>query len=1325
MQAQQAAQAQQVAVAAAAAASLGHGSAATAADAALMAAAATYNAQQDSMFRSPSAGSAATFLGSHGRKRALSVSPYGSDVLDINTMIRFSPNSLTSFVNASRSHSSASLASAGSYGHLSAGAISPSAASLAVAAAAAASGIPSAAGVLNPHHPLHHLMRSPILGLPHPPSGHHHPALHGSSTLSGGQTSTNATSPAFTSHYGSVLNGQTSLFHSSSISNGTISTTHNSHHHSNSSNNAKKMDGEGGGGGYSRETASNVVSSTVDELEERNKKISRGFHLSALSSGPTSQGVKGGGSSSTGHHVSVNGGNNHQQHMVASPNNNNNDDDERDEPGDVIETNCKWENCSREFATQELLVRHLKEDHIETNKKNFVCCWRECSRERKPFKAQYMLVVHMRRHTGEKPHKCTFEGCNKAYSRLENQKTHLRSHTGEKPYSCEFPGCTKAFTNASDRAKHQNRTHSNEKPYACKIPGCLKRYTDPSSLRKHVKTVHGAEAYKNKKHKGNENGPHDGGPPSNGGNTTNGNGGMGSDATASPASFSPSGGKSESHTMSPGSPPVTSPSTSSPDNGGQSTNNNQPQPPSEQMQVMTLDAPISDNSVSTTCTSNGPASHASDAVDSWGLDALTVSEEVESTSDLLTSLPPLPQPSIAIPVSMSHGEGGGGEYFESGIGRGPMSLPSPLNMKGNNSHIAGSNVGKASIKSRLKSGVKSATSWIPKVFGGSKTNSHAAGTRNNNNNPKVDIHSSGGGVKPTIPFTMDGVKGNKKDMKSSHLTRQGSTASSVTSFYSSFVSEDVSTGSYTSSSVGVTDGNSTGVGVGCVTRTVGGMTSSSCATSSSGMTRCASYDPVFLTSSSNRRTSSSSSITTSSESINHRHSHPHPNSHHLPHQQQQQLPTTKSGQASMNHKARHLSQTDNLIVQPQSVALNSGMSSEGYGSSLSTLNSTSSLPFTTGGTATSASLESVNRPDTGSGSNSTIVTVTTQIPARQNNEITNTFGNYMSNQQSINGFQHNPQPQSAAYGDNSMSVRGHNFASTGSYDFSTSNVSTNSNLQLSQNNSFHQQQHPTTSAMGQTAMNQQEKSQRYFPQTGNLVVQQQQQCQPYNGGMVSEGSSFAPSLPSVNEPLSNHVFTSRGPTTSVAPQTIKTETAQNRNVSNSSTTLPPPGTTQTSHHPQQQAVGGGSVSIDETVPDQQNLILPDDMLRYLNSIESPNFSTTQMTNHAVQNNNNTMNYFNYQQYHQQNHALSVSSMQNHLPQQLPQQQQQMSNQPPNPPHSSSHFGQNSMSQKARHLFQTSNLVVQPQSVALNTGVTPGGYGYFPPYPNNNPPPPIP
>ncbi|KFQ17073.1 GLI2 protein, partial [Amazona guildingii] len=105
---------------------------------------------------------------------------------------------------------------------------------------------------------------------------------------------------------------------------------------------------------------------------------------------------------------------------------------------------------------------HINNDHIHGEKKEFVCRWQDCTREQKPFKAQYMLVVHMRRHTGEKPHKCTFEGCSKAYSRLENLKTHLRSHTGEKPYVCEHEGCNKAFSNASDRAKHQNRTHSNE-----------------------------------------------------------------------------------------------------------------------------------------------------------------------------------------------------------------------------------------------------------------------------------------------------------------------------------------------------------------------------------------------------------------------------------------------------------------------------------------------------------------------------------------------------------------------------------------------------------------------------------------------------------------------------------------------------------------------------------------------------------------------------------------------------------------------------------------------------------------------------------------------
>lgn len=68
---------------------------------------------------------------------------------------------------------------------------------------------------------------------------------------------------------------------------------------------------------------------------------------------------------------------------------------------------CHWKECKVQCETQEELVKHVNNDHIKKDRKDFTCYWKECTRERKPFKAQYMLVVHMRRHTGEKPHKCS------------------------------------------------------------------------------------------------------------------------------------------------------------------------------------------------------------------------------------------------------------------------------------------------------------------------------------------------------------------------------------------------------------------------------------------------------------------------------------------------------------------------------------------------------------------------------------------------------------------------------------------------------------------------------------------------------------------------------------------------------------------------------------------------------------------------------------------------------------------------------------------------------------------------------------------------------
>ena len=81
--------------------------------------------------------------------------------------------------------------------------------------------------------------------------------------------------------------------------------------------------------------------------------------------------------------------------------------------GQGFELTTYWSSVIRGFDAQKVIAspiirfQHLNSEHIGCSKKFFVCQWKGCSREEKPFKAQYMLVVHMRRHTGEKPHHCT------------------------------------------------------------------------------------------------------------------------------------------------------------------------------------------------------------------------------------------------------------------------------------------------------------------------------------------------------------------------------------------------------------------------------------------------------------------------------------------------------------------------------------------------------------------------------------------------------------------------------------------------------------------------------------------------------------------------------------------------------------------------------------------------------------------------------------------------------------------------------------------------------------------------------------------------------
>ncbi|KAK2505062.1 hypothetical protein MC885_021426 [Smutsia gigantea] len=372
------------------------------------------------------------------RKRALSISPLSDASLDLQRMIRTSPNSLVAYINNSRSSSAAS----GSYGHLSAGTLSPA---------------------FTFPHPINPVAYQQILSQQRglgSAFGHTPPLIQPSPTFLAQQplalASINAT-PTQLSNTGNCLNDTD----------------------------------------QSKQSSESAVSSTVNPIviHKRSKVKTEAEGVQPASPLTLTQVTCWlPGSLWAGARPRL-----LWEQLADLKEDLDREDCKQEAEVIIYETNCHWEDCTKEYDSQEQLVHHINNEHIHGEKKEFVCRWQACTREQKPFKAQYMLVVHMRRHTGEKPHKCTFEGCSKAYSRLENLKTHLRSHTGEKPYVCEHEGCSKAFSNASDRAKHQNRTHSSEKPYICKIPGCTKRYTDPSSLRKHVKTVHGPDAHVTKK----------------------------------------------------------------------------------------------------------------------------------------------------------------------------------------------------------------------------------------------------------------------------------------------------------------------------------------------------------------------------------------------------------------------------------------------------------------------------------------------------------------------------------------------------------------------------------------------------------------------------------------------------------------------------------------------------------------------------------------------------------------------------------------------------------------------------------------------------------
>ncbi|XP_055297209.1 zinc finger protein 83-like isoform X2 [Sitodiplosis mosellana] len=127
----------------------------------------------------------------------------------------------------------------------------------------------------------------------------------------------------------------------------------------------------------------------------------------------------------------------------------------RMEHGNGSGRKVRCEICEKYFPYKSSLDSHMNRIHLKLAGQNYVCSI--CG---KILVSKRDLKFHEFTHTGEKPLKCTYEGCDRYFGYHNTRNDHIRCvHKGEKRYQCKFDGCNARFGGIIGFKKHKLNEH--------------------------------------------------------------------------------------------------------------------------------------------------------------------------------------------------------------------------------------------------------------------------------------------------------------------------------------------------------------------------------------------------------------------------------------------------------------------------------------------------------------------------------------------------------------------------------------------------------------------------------------------------------------------------------------------------------------------------------------------------------------------------------------------------------------------------------------------------------------------------------------------------